>query len=609
MLALPAKTRFVDNRTARATAAIFAILIVLFNPIWITLRFSEIFGRFLWMQAAYDEPFYFGQLVSQIQSGAIDINYRLFSKILAAILLPFGVSFDALLTIYGVLNPLACFGAALVLASIWERRSLGRVVWALILIFSFDVFSGSSTVVYESAPAMWLENLVGDQSLLRADTLSFFLINRRPEPQSSWIILFLYWALLLKAFLHDDKRTYRLTCLVTPFLAFIYINAAVVAILLFTVLSVASLAVHRRFVLVPFMLALSGTILTYALSYALGSTSAIVAQTVFSTHYPILRPSVAFSIIGLLLVLVRGFRRGPNTVCIAAAAFLAMPTIVLNQQIVTGVAIMPQNWELYVNYPCLVVGVGLLSGQMLSSLERRTDPLQFLSVGLLMLIGYFVIHGTLRNEAYWTLPNVRSVLFAESLKEAQTKVDRIEGVVLPHIFDESMFLTRIPPGTAVLGGFSMMIDRPAPVWRKDESFEDHALRAKASFNEGFETLFRSGVSPHRLETLLRDQLSAGDCWLGLSYFFALTDCWPRLLNYTTGSTHRMATAIPRIVAMYRHYIQNDSSLDVARRRMLLIRNEPASADMLIRNRLVATTSVKVHGSPVEAFAYVQTLAP
>ena len=70
-----------------------------------------------------------------------------------------------------------------------------------------------------------------------------------------------------------------------------------------------------------------------------------------------------------------------------------MPTIVLNQQIVTGFAVMPRSWDLYVNYPIIVVGVGLMSGQYLSSFERRHDWRQFLSVGVLAVIGYVLVQG------------------------------------------------------------------------------------------------------------------------------------------------------------------------------------------------------------------------
>ena len=147
MTASAGKTTFVEDWRVRVAVAAIAVALVLFNPIWTTIRFSGLFGRFLSMQLAYDEPYYFWQLYQQITDGPLDINYRLFGKLLAMILLPLGASFDATMAIYGVINPLLAFGAALVLAATWEKWSLGRVIWALLLLFSFAFLSGSTTLM------------------------------------------------------------------------------------------------------------------------------------------------------------------------------------------------------------------------------------------------------------------------------------------------------------------------------------------------------------------------------------------------------------------------------------------------------------------------------
>ena len=277
---------FVNDRRVRIAMLVAAIALILFNPVWTTLRFSALFGRFLWGEFAPDESYYFGELVQQITDGSLEVNYRLFSKLLAAVLLPLGVSFDALITIYGLLNPLLAFGAALVLAGTWEKWSLGRVIWALLLLFSFDFLSGGSYLVYSNPPADWLAKLVGHPALLNSETTSFFLIYRRPEPQSSWIALFLYWALLLSSFLRWRRSAYLMVCAATPFLAFIYMPTAVATILIFCMLSFCSLVFYRRPVIVPFVLAIAGTVLAFGVSYAIGGTSTVVDRSVFATHLP-----------------------------------------------------------------------------------------------------------------------------------------------------------------------------------------------------------------------------------------------------------------------------------------------------------------------------------
>ena len=40
---------------------------------------------------------------------------------------------------------------------------------------------------------------------------------------------------------------------------------------------------------------------------------------------------------------------------LAAMVFFAVPLITLDQQILTGLTVMPQNWEFNINYICLVI--------------------------------------------------------------------------------------------------------------------------------------------------------------------------------------------------------------------------------------------------------------
>ena len=382
----------------------------------------------------------FPDIVQQITGGSLDVNYRLFSKLLAVALRLLGLSsFDTLLTIYGLLNPLLAFGAALVLAATWEKWSLARVIWALLLLFSFDFLNGGSYLLYDyPPPATWLAQLVGNPAILNSETVTYFIIHRRPEPQSSWIALFLYWALLLNSFLRWRRGAYLMVCAATPFLAFIYINAAVATILIFCMLSFCSLFFYRRPVIVPFVLAIAGTVLAYGVSYAIGSTSTVVDRSVFATHLPMLRPSVGFSIAGMIWASLMAHRHGLSPARLAALVFFAIPTIVLNQQIATGIAIIPWAWEIYVNYPSLSsAGPDERAVPLVLRAPPRLAPVP--TVGLLAVIGYVLVQGTWLNERSWSLYNVRSVLFGQLLSQAEAKGERIDAVILPQRLDEPLF--------------------------------------------------------------------------------------------------------------------------------------------------------------------------
>src|SRR5262249_33753341 len=160
------------------------------------------------------------------------------------------------------------------------------------------------------------------------------------------------------SFLRWRRSTYLLVCAATPFLAFVYISAAVATILIFCMLSLCSLFFYRRPVTVPFALAIAGTVLAYGVCYAIGSTSAAVGWNLFATHLPILRPSVGFSIAGMIWASLMLRRQGLSPAPLAALVFFAIPTIVLNQQVLTGIATTPWAWEIYVNYPLIVIGAG-----------------------------------------------------------------------------------------------------------------------------------------------------------------------------------------------------------------------------------------------------------
>ena len=75
-------TRFLSaSRSSRTVITALSFGLMLFGPIWTAIRFDDVFDRFVWMQRAFDEPHYFRQLYLQISEGALDINYRFFSKL------------------------------------------------------------------------------------------------------------------------------------------------------------------------------------------------------------------------------------------------------------------------------------------------------------------------------------------------------------------------------------------------------------------------------------------------------------------------------------------------------------------------------------------------
>ncbi len=158
-----------------------------------------------------------------------------------------------------------------------------------------------------------------------------------------------------------------------------------------------------------------------------------------------------------------------------------------------------------------------------------------------------------------------------------------------------------------MAGYNTMIQQPVPLWRDDQSFEDHAKAASANFAAGFEALFRSGVSPDQLQADMEAGLKSGNCEAGIWYFFSHYDCTPHFHNYTSRTIARLPDAFPAVVALYRRYLERDAARDLAKQQVLLIRDQPLppGASGLIDNQFVGTAEIDMRGTPVRAYAYIQ----
>src|SRR5262245_33936070 len=130
---------------------------ILFGSIWATFQFRLLSGEFAWTQRAYDEPFYLWQIVTSDVARNSSFASALLVRAMAAVTR----SFDGIAEAYGLLLPPAVFTAALALASTWESALTRRIVWALLLFLSFDLFSGSSFVVFDALPAAALADAIG----------------------------------------------------------------------------------------------------------------------------------------------------------------------------------------------------------------------------------------------------------------------------------------------------------------------------------------------------------------------------------------------------------------------------------------------------------------
>ena len=477
------------DRVAIATT----VGLILFGSLWGVTRFSLALGEFSWMQQAYDEPFYLWRAFTH----DFAIDNRLVSNLFAAALGGLTGSFDAMAEVVGLVMPLAVFASAWVLSGTWDRVVIRRLVWALLLVFAFDLLSFSNYVLFDTQPSSWVAKAIGDPRIWKVDAMAFFVAHRRPEPQMGMMISFIYLAGVVASFTNWRPTLYRVVCAATPFLVVVYVNAALIDIIVFGLTSLIATVIYRRPAMVPFALSIAATIAVFVVVVFANPTPNLESAFI-ATRLPILRPSVLMAVLGLVGLAIVVAWRGwvPLSRHWLAGVFLAVPLITLNQQIVTGVAILPQNWELNGNYVCIVAGLAILvSGWLDEKGIGHSAITRGVFAGLWVLLGALVVRGHLRVEAAFVPRNADSVAYARAYREASEAIGKIDVVVLPHLFDESLFVTRAPRGAAVLGGYNWLILNPAPRWRIEDGLTEHAQRARRNFDIGFETLARRGVPP------------------------------------------------------------------------------------------------------------------
>ncbi|MBV8831161.1 MAG: hypothetical protein JO108_18260 [Acidobacteriaceae bacterium] len=600
-------TVLISGELGERIAIVITALVIAFCCFWSTAKFDLAVHEFAWFQAAPDEPFYLWLAVDT----PFSLDYRFASRILVTGLRAVGVtSFDSIALAYQVIFPPLAFLCAFIAARCLSTRTMTRLALAIFLCIAFDLLSGSSQVVANSPPALVLAGFIGKDWLFRPDLWSCFPVFRRPEPQVSFCFLFLYFSAVVHSVGTWRPRSYRLVCLATPLTAVIYITTGLIALLIFGLASITSALLYRRPVWTWFFPTLMIAVLAYALTFFAASSQAASAKMMFSTHLPTLRASVLWSALGVALCVFVAWRhnwRVHPRLCLAFIFFL-VPILTLNQQILTGRAVMAQTWEVYGNYICIVMAAGLVG----PCLSRKGWLMPSYAIWPPLIAWAFLltilVRGELRNEGFWALYNVQSLAHARVYREAVSLTGTVDRVVLPHLWDESLFVTRVADAPPVLGSYNGRLTDALAPWASDEPLQDHLEQSRDAVEDGFETLARRGLSVESFRESLKQELATGNCWPTLMYFFSLQECSPILTDYRSGGWARLKTAVDPLADEYAAFLHNFRTTP-APFRVLAISYEPLPAqfrDSFVVNHFVAKTTVKLDDIEVTAYAYLQT---
>ena len=592
---------------ADRAAVIATLLIIISGSVYGAVQFSFATGGLNWFQQAWDEPFY----LTNILDLPFRVNSRSASDFLGYFLLTLGIRNPLWITLaYDLVFPVAVFWMAYLVSKHFATHMIARLVWAIAMVFSFELLSFSSQLLFTAPPMVVLANAIGPNWLFAADSLPYFNLYRTPEPQVSWVVFFGYLYLLLRYCDHPNSRIYQTLCCLNPLLCVVYSNIAIVLLLLFATVSLGFILYFRRPIAVWFVASLGATALTFWFIFSTASSELRMAQTVFVTHLPMLRLSIVYSLLGLAILAMRIWRRHwvvtPRD--LACGSLFFVPLITLNQQIVTGRAIFGQNWEHYVNYICIVAGAGLL---MTSLLEKKPQGFSRLAraAAVVCWLAFLVMiaWGHIENVRLFALANTASLAQARAYGAAIARTGPIDRVVTSHIFDNSLLLTRVPSSVRVLGSFNSLAWNGPPAMSDGEPIAAHLARSSANMAIGFEVLARRGTTSAALQTELNREISSGTCWPALVYFFAYLDCWRRLSNYRSTLTFNPDAFVEPIVAGYREYLSKIAATPPSEPTLVLA-SQPRGADIgfPFQQTLVSQATVDFAGRPASAYFYLQT---
>lgn len=537
-------------RSHRAAWWLGAVMLV--AGLYPHLLFSWQASELSYFKAAYDEDTYYVQALS----GRTSIFYRWLSDhLMVALAAVGGLGHGKALALLDALLPPAVMLGAYTLAATVARGTAARVLLALALVFAPDLLSLGVSSVWDGRWTLdALRHALPNGLVLIPDyATSYLAVFRTPEPQLAWALLFLHWALVLRLLGRVEAGLpvgpvlgwgLLATCAA---LTFSYIFVALPAFLLLACLWLALLL--RRAPRAPSLLlgvALALPVALVALYLVLHPMSATGASLVFASRLPAVAPSSAMALVlalcwGLWWVRVRRI----DLPGLYAALAGALPLLLLNQQLVTGVMVSVRDWERYISYPLLVLSAAVLLRQVLAGQPPQRRWRWLCWIGVVYLVGVLVsaLKTTYRQ---WEALNHESLAMARALAQLPAEHKGLP-IVLAKVSVAPLLELRSGNPGPYPGAYGSLFVRPVPdLGARDLKAHLVALEQKRTL---YEYLFRTDVTPQRLAQVLEAEASARSGY-HLAFFFSFVDHWYPASDNRRVREADIRAAIPLIVSEY-----------------------------------------------------------
>ncbi len=508
-------------------------------------------GELTWFKSAYDEDIY----AELALNGPWTPQRALSSLLFVGLRWLTGGNTQLTLVFFDVVFPTTCALLAAYVACRIAREQSIRLLLLIGFIFGQELFSFGSTAVW-SRSIESIRPMLPDfaRSLLPDFSTSFFVLFRTPEPQVSWVVMWAFFAFLVTGWPGHTMRVRAgptiLLLLLNLCFPFCYIFVGIPLILLEFILAVLHWLRGR---LMPASLIAGSAAVSSLLTVALNHWSAATKDRlsmIFHSRLPVITPSVVFSV--LCFVLLKYFlsqKRGKTELLALACALVAMPVLMMNQHLISGLMISPSNWERYVNYPVLILGLAVGAAAVSESIPflgsswwRRARSI--VSVFLVILI----LGGQGRVYRLWHKSNEIALAMGRAANVARRNQNPGTVLVLDSPDLAPLVLSRISPPPETLLSYvdlvrhrigNMQIDGAVPIGRSEH--QDRLL----------EFMARMGKSPREVASILESEASQHSGYY-LAYLFSFRDFWfPASSDRAVRQTW-IAAQIPKIVDTYQN---------------------------------------------------------
>ena len=547
-----------SSRKSLAAAGLLALFIAVvgFAPhIWFSARLGEL----TFFKSAYDEDAYARLTLLGEGRGDRVLAATLFKGLYVVC----GRNLTTTLAIADASFPALAALSAFVLAAVVARGTSSRLLIALLLLFGQELFSFGSTAVTWLLPE-WLSLSRARQALAASHPglvpdyyTSYFSLFRTPEPQVTLCLVFLHLAGVL-ALVSGRGRRYRpwlLAALTASHAVLVYEYAFLVALvvameglLVLTLMGVGRWG-QAGWLLVT-MMPLGGL-------GVFGGWASASSQFMFHSPAPILTPAVMYSALLLLAVTVvrwRGVPFNAPALCITAAC-AAVPLLLMNQQIVTGVMVSTRDFERYSNYPALVLGAAVLATAVgpprwLAAAIRPLLAGSIAGLGLVVTLGQWTTVDQFRNANEASVAMARAIRTAVATEAAPPRVLVAEVELVP------LVAVRLH-GRAHVEFVLDYTETLRRVWPRFEA-EHGDERRSADFHGArlFEYFARSGLSVVDVKNRLRGEagtIGTGSALL-LHFLFHRFDVWYPDSDSRKLRPEFVRAALPQIVDRYARFL-------------------------------------------------------